>query len=171
MTSRINSTSIVSAGVVICSVIGLGFGCQTSTVMPGGSNANDNAADTGDQADTNTNDNVAGDQAVSFSRDIQPIFDFFCINCHVQDGIADRAGVALRLIDGASYDGLINRPSAFDANLTLVVPGDSSRSFLFEKVSSVMPSRGDRMPFSASPLNDASIELIRAWIDDGAENN
>ena len=108
---------------------------------------------------------------VSFSQDIQPIFSVFCANCHVAGGIADNQGIDLRLVAGQSYNGLINRRSVQNTGLTLVVPGDSSQSLLWMKVSMNNPPVGGRMPFALSPLDQASIDLIRRWIDEGALDN
>lgn len=48
-----------------------------------------------------------------------------------------------------------------------VVPGDSASSYLMEKLSAPMPAFGDPMPPPA-PLEAERLELVRAWIDDGA---
>ena len=52
-------------------------------------------------------------------------------------------------------------------NGKIVVPGKAADSTLYKRVAGI----GDlsRMPFGGQPLPPAQIELIRAWIDQGAE--
>lgn len=108
---------------------------------------------------------------VSFSQDIQPIFDASCVVCHSAGGFADLEGIALRLTASESFNGLVNQPSSQRADLTLVVPGDSASSLLFQKVSSAMPPIGSTMPLVGGPLPADQSGLIRDWIDQGAMNN
>src|SRR5258708_7230344 len=49
---------------------------------------------------------------VSFASQIQPIFDTHCIRCHILGGFANQSGIPLKLIDGQSYDLLVNKASA-----------------------------------------------------------
>ena len=111
------------------------------------------------------------DGTVSFSADVQPILNTYCFRCHRAGGIADQAGVAFRAGAEESYDLLVNRPSALDAQLTLVVPGDADASLLLDKVSSDSPMIGDRMPQGGPFLTESQIERIRDWIAQGAINN
>lgn len=112
---------------------------------------------------------------VSFSQQIQPIFNQFCIECHVTGGFA-LGFVTLRLTDGDSYGLLVSQTSSQDASSTLVVAGDSASSLLFQKVSQDSPPVGVRMPFSPfysprAPLSSQDLGLIRDWIDQGAADN
>jgi len=122
-------------------------------------------------SDGDTGDEAPDDGPVSFTADVQPIFTTYCANCHREGGIADNAGIALRLVDGESRDDLINQSSVQDPTLTLVVPGDSSQSLLWQKISMDDPPVGSRMPFQQSPLDEADIDTIRRWIDEGAMAN
>ncbi len=144
--------------IVAVGVISVG-GCPGPTVPPG--DMNDDTTDCPKEIGT----------PVSFSQDIQPIFNFRCTVCHVTRGLADDEGIDLRLVAGESYAGLVNQQSVQDASLTLVVPGDSSQSLLWMKVSMDNPPVGGRMPFLLSTLDDGCIELIRRWIDEGALDN
>ncbi len=105
---------------------------------------------------------------VSFSGQIQPIFDANCTICHVSDGFADEI---MHLNAEESFDALVDQPSVQNPDLTRVVPGDSGASLLFLKVSSDSPPVGVRMPFGGAPLPAGEIALIRDWIDQGAQNN
>ena len=111
------------------------------------------------------------DGSVSFSADVQPILNTYCFRCHREDGIADQAGVAFRAGAEESYDLLVNRPSAFDAQFKLVVPGDADASLLLDKLASDSPMIGDRMPQGGPFLTESQIERIRDWIEQGALNN
>lgn len=111
------------------------------------------------------------DETVSFSADIQPIFNANCTTCHRIGGITDVEGIPLRLTEGDSFDLLVNEPSLQRADLTLVVPGDSSASLLFLKVSRDSPPVGVRMPLVGAPLSSTDLGLIRDWIDQGALDN
>ena len=130
-------------------------GCGGATVMPGG--GDDGDSDGGSNGDT-----------ISFARDVQPILTTFCATCHVEGGLADLSGIALRLTEAEALDGLIGGMSVQDPSFSFVVPGDSSSSLLFLKVSMVDPPVGDRMPFALLPLEDDEIAIIRDWIDQGA---
>ncbi|RMF84185.1 MAG: hypothetical protein D6744_03545 [Planctomycetota bacterium] len=103
---------------------------------------------------------------VSFAAQVQPILTASCAGCHQPGGFADLAGSDLDLRTGVAYDELLSG----DAEHTLVMPGDPSASFLFEKISSDNPSEGSRMPLNGS-LSDTDIETIRAWIAEGASDN
>lgn len=105
--------------------------------------------------------------AVSFATDIQPIFDNSCVGCHNPGGPAS----LLDLSSGTAYANLVNIASVQDAGLTMVVPGNSAQSFLFQKVNEASPSVGDRMPKNNDPLSAETIAKIKEWIDDGAKNN
>ena len=111
------------------------------------------------------------DGMVSFSGRIQPIFTTNCGGCHSPGGGADLFGIRLQLTEDVSYDLLVDQPSVQRSDLTLVLPGDSASSLLVAKVSSDPPPVGVRMPTFAPPLTKDEIDLIRAWIDQGALDN
>jgi len=91
-----------------------------------------------------------------FERDIFPIFNRRCAECH---GISKQSG-GLRL---DSFDGL--RKGSKKGQV--VVPGKSAQSRLVELIQEEgkkrMPPKGDRVPQS-------EVELIRRWIDEGARS-
>lgn len=108
---------------------------------------------------------------VSFSQQIQPIFDQRCTVCHVLGGFA-LGFVSLELTEGDSRAMLVGQASSQDAAHTLVVPGDSSLSLLFLKVSSNDPPVGATMPlFGGERLSSEELALMRDWIDQGALDN
>src|SRR5262249_23350506 len=88
---------------------------------------------------------------VDFGRDVLPIFRQNCIDCH---GPAQQ-------ISGLRLD----RRSAV-LNRKGVVPGSSDNSFLFHRISGT--AYGRQMP-PTGPLRTEQIEVIKAWIDQGAQ--
>lgn len=96
----------------------------------------------------------------SFANDIMPIFEESCVSCH---GEIDESGfpyteAGLSLM---TYDDLM-KGSEFGS---VIEPGNPDDSYLLEMV-----ANGD-MPDEGDPLSVEQIELIRAWIVAGAENN
>src|SRR5262245_65738665 len=98
----------------------------------------------------------AADQAVDFARDIRPIFEAACYKCH---GPKVARG-QLRLDD---------KKSALKGGISgaAIIPGDAGKSPLLRRI---LGEGGEaRMPMGAAPLKPAQIEMIRKWIDQGAE--
>lgn len=110
-------------------------------------------------------------EPVSFSQHIQPIFNASCTECHAHGALTDLDNVRLYLTPGDALDSLVNQPSAQDHSLTRVVPNDSANSLLYLKVSSDRPPVGLRMPFFEEPISQKQINVIKAWIDQGALDN
>jgi hypothetical protein len=97
---------------------------------------------------------------------VQDIFDDQCTSCH-------GAGADLVLNDNESWSNLVNHTAPPDEACggTLVVPGDPSASYLFQKLSSNSPCSGLQMPrgeLGAEPLPACVVKLISTWIEEGA---
>src|SRR5512143_4004008 len=91
---------------------------------------------------------------IDFERDVQPIFRQHCISCHgpeqQMNGLRlDRRSDAMR--GGTQSD---------------IGPGNADGSRLFQRL--VGTNFGVRMP-TTSPLSTEEIDVIRQWIDEGAE--
>jgi mono/diheme cytochrome c family protein len=88
---------------------------------------------------------------VDFVRDIQPIFRASCDSCHG----AKKQMANLRLDEQRI------------ALAKVIIPGKASESPLYQRVAGI----GDqtRMPMGGDPLKKEQIELIRRWIDEGAD--
>lgn len=101
--------------------------------------------------------------AVSFTEDILPIFERSCTGCH--GGVdADGNKRAEEDLDLTTYEGVM----AGSAYGTVVEPGDADASILIEMVSNGdMPSQDDG---PMDPLSAEEIELIKTWINEGANN-
>jgi hypothetical protein len=118
---------------------------------------------------------------VSFATDVVPIFVMSCAfgSCHGSSKGTNN-GVFLGIKGGgndapAIRAGLVGRPSTQGASLPYVTPSDPSQSYLFRKLTDFcgLPTCdadrcGERMPRGGDPLDPASLELIRAWIAQGA---
>lgn len=143
--------------------------CDGGAVVPPAGNENDNGGGAGGNANDN-GDPPTGD-GVSFSGDIAPILAADCGGCHSSGGAADLEGIALQLTSDVSFEMLTTLQSVQDPALAFVVPGDPDASLLFTKVNSNNPPVGVRMPRSLPPLSDQEVELIRLWIEQGAQDN
>ena len=84
--------------------------------------------------------------------------------CHAGSG----APFGLDLSSGAAAGNLIDVASAELPSLLRVEPGDAANSYLYMKVSADPRINGDPMPLNRPPLNAADLELIEAWINQGA---
>ncbi len=106
----------------------------------------------------------------AFDRLQRQIFNRNCLpaGCH---NASSRSG-NMDLSEGAAYDQLVGRvpdnAAAREAGLLRVAPFAPERSFILIKLTAPGPGEGSRMPLGAGPLSSADIELIRAWILDGA---
>jgi hypothetical protein len=92
--------------------------------------------------------------AVSFQRDVQPIFDQICVKCH--GGEKTQKDLVLKTFDDlmqGSEDGPV------------IEPGDPGNSLLIDMI-----VKG-KMPKNAPKLLPAQIRVITDWIKEGALNN
>ena len=83
--------------------------------------------------------------------------------CHLGAG----APQGLRLDDANSYGLLVGIASSEVASTLRVAPGDPDNSYLVQKLEGTA-SVGAQMPLNAPPVEQASIDVIRQWITDGA---
>jgi hypothetical protein len=83
--------------------------------------------------------------------------------CHFGAG----APQGLRLDDANSFGMLVGVASSQESSILRIAPGDPSNSYLLRKLEG-SASVGAQMPLSAPPLDQASIDVIRQWITDGA---
>lgn len=69
-----------------------------------------------------------------------------------------------------SFNALVNVASIQVGSLNRVTPGDPDNSYLIHKLEGTQAS-GGRMPQGGPFLSQASIDMVRQWITDGALNN
>ena len=110
-------------------------------------------------------------QTATFERIQEQVFNVSCSSdsCHSSVG---RAG-GLILEEGYSWDQLDDQaPSNHAANvhgMKRVWPGDPDHSFLLAKLTNNLAAgEGFPMPYNVAPLDNATIEVLKAWIVAGA---
>lgn len=89
-----------------------------------------------------------------------------CTSCHA----GASAPQGLRLDAGNSYDLLVGVPSTEQPSLLRVEPGDPGGSYLVQKLEG-SASVGARMPLGGPYLDQATIDVMRQWITDGAQRS
>ncbi len=101
-------------------------------------------------------------KAVDFNRDIRPILSDTCFTCHGPDEASRMGNLRLDTPQGPE------NPYLARDGYHILVPGKSSESRLYQKISA--QDETERMPpsFSNRHLTPKQIELIREWIDQGA---
>lgn len=104
-----------------------------------------------------------------YAAQIQPIWNQFCADCHVQHG--GNPAVGLDLEPPFSRDNMVLVPSAQEPTVALVWPGQPALSLLWHKLNCDAPgplSGGHRMPFGRPPLPPGLQALVYDWIAAGA---
>jgi len=104
----------------------------------------------------------------SLAKDVVPILNQRCVMCHI-------AGAAQGGLDlyTKPRDAIVNVKSTESA-LNLVEPGDPEKSYLYFKLTGeqlTVGGSGAQMPFQAGQLDAPQLQLIRAWIQQGAQDN
>ena len=111
------------------------------------------------------------ERQVSFSADVKPILDNYCISCHSGSGEGESAsGFAVdnydSVMQGTKFGKVVVAGSAMSSSLYLVVT---------EKVDPKihMPPHHDESLAEGRgfALSRTNIETIGTWIDQGAKNN
>src|SRR5207249_11800298 len=108
----------------------------------------------GPQTKVGTRPNAA--RRVDFLQDVQPIFEQNCYKCHGPN--AQLSGLRLDLKQSALAGGSVGKD---------ILPGKAYESALYGRVAGL--GGVNRMPMGGKPLPDDQIELIRLWIDQGAD--
>ncbi len=92
------------------------------------------------------------------------VFTPICTACH----IGASAPQGLQLDAAHSYNLLVGVPSAEQSSVLRVKPGDPDNSYLVRKLEGAAGITGEQMPFGGPYLPQATIDVIRQWITDGA---
>ncbi len=105
------------------------------------------------------NVSAAAAATISFSAQIQPIFDANCTTgCHMPGGISE----FMNLTSGSAYASLVQSPQP------RVIAGNSAASVIVARITgATLP----QMPLGKTPLSAADQTRIKNWIDQGAANN
>lgn len=94
---------------------------------------------------------------VDYNAEVKPILNKNCISCH--GGVKRQGGFSL-----------LFRSEALAVNKSgkaAIIPGDASASEMIKRLTAKDPE--ERMPYKHPPLDKKDIDLLTAWIDQGAE--
>ncbi|MBN8246074.1 MAG: hypothetical protein J0L84_01375 [Verrucomicrobia bacterium] len=98
----------------------------------------------------------AAETAVSWYRDVTPIFKRACNGCHNPNKLKGE-------VDTSSYAGFL-KPGKHGPNW---IAGDAEKSLVLEQVRGAEPD----MPKEGDPLTEAEVALIARWIREGAKDD
>jgi hypothetical protein len=111
---------------------------------------------------------INGGESAPLAANLQSIQDHvftpICTQCHA--GAA--APLGFRLDQDSAYAMLVNAPSSEAPGLQRVTPGDPDASYLIQKLEG-RAAVGAQMPLGQPPLPQATINVIRQWIANGAQ--
>lgn len=97
------------------------------------------------------------------------IFTPICSTCHT--GVGASLPGAQNLTAGHSYASIVGVASLEQPAFMRIKPGDPDNSYLVRKVQGSAGITGVQMPAGGTPLTQAQINEIRAWVAAGALNN
>ena len=95
--------------------------------------------------------------SIRFNREVRPILSAKCFKCHGPD--LRKAGLDLQTRDKATQ--------VLRSGERAIVPGDPAKSTLLTRVT--LPEGPERMPPKGEPLSPKEVEILRAWIAQGAK--
>ena len=96
----------------------------------------------------------AADPKIDFDREIRPIFSDKCFACHGPDEKQRQARLHFDTKEGGYH---------------VIAPGDSAKSRLYQRISAANKASRMPPPSSGLALTDQQVDLIRRWIDQGAQ--
>ncbi|ERM84585.1 hypothetical protein P872_24520 [Rhodonellum psychrophilum GCM71 = DSM 17998] len=102
-------------------------------------------------------------EQLSYNFHIRPILSDKCFVCHGPDGNKREAGLRLDIPEEA-YAALKESPGKH-----AIIPNELSRSEIFLRISSLDPNEMMPPPESNLQLSKEDIEMIKKWIEQGAE--
>ena len=95
--------------------------------------------------------------AVDFEKEILPILEDNCLDCHGPDKQKSEFRVDQRAI----------MLKGGDSGLSALIPGDAAGSYLIEVINGSDPDM--LMPPKGDPLTEEQVALVEKWIAEGAE--
>ena len=106
---------------------------------------------------------ACGESTISFSQDVKPILDTYCMECHQPGGqgeVVSGFGMATHesLLKGARFGPMVIAGDAEGSNMLVLMEGRADPSI--------------SMPHGQQdPVSKKDIQTIRSWIVQGARNN
>lgn len=109
---------------------------------------------------------------VTFSQDVQPIFDAKCVSCHATQADGGQGQGNLELTSDRSWAELVDVNATWStcSSLKRVSPASTMTSLMYLKVSGMQGMCGSSMP-QGSTLPQAELKIISTWINAGAPKN
>jgi hypothetical protein len=108
--------------------------------------------------------------AVTLAQIQTSVFSPLCSGCH-SGPTSNSLPSGMNLTSAAnSFTALVDVPSLQVGSLNRVTPGDADNSYLIQKLEGTATG-GSRMPQGGPFLDQATVDTIRQWITDGAQNN
>ena len=95
---------------------------------------------------------------IDFVNDVRPILETQCVRCHNDESLFGGLNLMTR---AAAMKGSENGP--------ILVPGHPDKSLLYAATGLEHGKDPKAMPATGPKLNDVEKELIRKWIEQGAE--
>ena len=160
-------TGIVKRSLVLVMLVFIGFtACKHEANLPvpannGNDSTNNNNTGNDTTGNGNTNDTTGNvvDTSICFERDILPIFLSNCAKSGCHDAASHEEGYIL--------DNYNNIMSTGDDDG--IIPFDANESEIYEAITE--DDLDKRMPQYPNPaLSSAQVNLIRRWINEGAQN-
>jgi uncharacterized protein (TIGR03118 family) len=151
---------------------------DTTTVADGQvavtAKATDADGNVGSSAATTVTVANKGPTAVTLTQLQAQIFTPICSGCH--NGVGNSLPGVQNLSSGHTFASIVNVPSIEQSTLDRVKPGDPDNSYLVRKIEGAAGITGSQMPLGcgamANPcLDQATIDMVKAWITQGALNN
>jgi hypothetical protein len=111
----------------------------------------------------------AGDETVSFKKDVFPLVQSYCLPCHAEENFNPSE------LSMDNYKLMM----AGGKNGSPVVKGKSAESLMIKKLGPE-PPEGERMPLNPKKkvkegkavwMKDEEVKIIAKWIDQGAKDN
>lgn len=109
-----------------------------------------------------TEPSISGNEAVDFQRDVRPILSSRCFHCHGPDAEQRAADLQLDRPEGVFAD----RGGYF-----VVVPGDLKRSDLIQRITATDADLRMPPPEHKVEMSEKEIEVLKAWVEQGAKWN
>lgn len=116
---------------------------------------------------------TAQQKKVSWKNDVMTVLSRDCTgaDCHGQGFKAEELD-----LETEPYEAIVKVKSKQLEKWLLVKPKSVKESYLWHKVngthkSDAVKGKGEMMPLSRGPLEKKDLELIKTWIEQGAEKN
>ena len=109
---------------------------------------------------------ATGNLTATLSSIQSEVFNLSCVTHH-GPSVAE---AGLDLSEGRSFENLVDVTST-QRGLDLVEPNDAENSYLIHKLEGRAGIVGARMPPNGPFITDEALDIVKQWIDEGAQDN